>query len=222
MTVTPLRGATAVRAVVADYLETTVPAYIAQARIDWGLDENELPLPVAYDAYEPYALDKWPLIGVSVAQAGGFNRVNYHPDMSQQYLTTYTVRVYTWVRTPVDEEGIPLEPEYSESIRLRDDLAACVRSALLISGCLGQPDAILFDEGSLSEEYSETDPVKGNRFVGGVIHSFTIRYDESVAISPVKSPVGSAGSIIIDAGAYDPDSASHRFTASVTAVGNVS
>lgn len=199
MTIKLLRGATAIRAIVADYLETVVPTVVGQARIDWSLNETQLPLPVAYDAYEPYALDKWPLIGVTVAQAGTFNKVNFYPDMSPQYLTEYTVRVYTWVRTPVDEGGIPLEPEYSESIRLRDDLAACVRAALLISGGLGQSD-LWFDESSLSEEYSETDPVKGNRFVGGVIHSFTVRYNETIPIASV----GTADSIDVEADSLSP------------------
>jgi hypothetical protein len=217
MTVTLLRGATAVRAIVAEYLESTVPTTVALARANWGLDDVQLPLPVAYDAYEPYALDKWPLIGVTVAQAGQFNKVNFYPDMSQQYLTEYTVRVYTWVRTPVDEDGIPLEPEYSESIRLRDDLAACVRASLLASGGLGRTD-VWFDESSLSEEYSETDPVKGNRFVGGVIHSFTIRYNEAVPFEGI----GTADSIIIDVDTHNPDSSHQRFTASITAAGNVS
>lgn len=194
MTLTLLRGATAVRRVVAGYLEATVPDVVAQARADWHLDAQQLPLPVAYDAYEPYALDRWPLLGVTVAQAGKFDRIDYHPDMSQRYLAQYTVRVYTWVRTPVDENDIALEPEYGETIRLRDDLAACVRSSLLASGCLGQPQSVLFDESSLVEEYSDTDPVKGNRFIAGVIHTFSMTYDESV---PIPS-IGTVDSIIVD------------------------
>lgn len=193
------RGATAVRTAVADYLSGVVPQVVSQARTDWSLDEYQLPLPFAYDAYEPYALDRWPLLGVNVAQAGKFNRVNYHPDMSQQYLVEYTVRVYTWVRTPMDENEMPIEPEYSASIRLRDDLAACVRAALIKSGCLGKPNVILFDEGSLSEEYSETTKVKGDRFVAGVIHSFTIRVDESVPIVPVGTAnIFDVGSHLLD------------------------
>ena len=65
------RGATAVRTAVADYLSGVVPQVVSQARTDWSLDEYQLPLPFAYDAYEPYALDRWPLLGVNVAQAGG-------------------------------------------------------------------------------------------------------------------------------------------------------
>ena len=177
-----LRGATAVRSAVVNYLTATVPDVVDQARDQWGLNENELPYPVKYDAYEPYALDRWPLIGVNVASASEFTRFQYVRYASGQYMSQYAVRVFTWVRTPMDKDDIPMEPGYSESIRLRDDLSACVRAALLRSGSLGQPDAILFDEASLSENYSEATGVKGSRFVAGVIHSFTIRYDETVPL----------------------------------------
>lgn len=175
------RGATAVRAAVVAYLSNAVPSVITEARTAWNLDEYQLPLPVKYDAYEPYALDRWPLLGVNVVQANNFVRRSYEPGMTQRYMNQYLVRVFTWVRTPMDENDTPIEPEYSESIRLRDDLAACVRAALLKTGSLGQP-AIVFDETSLSEEYSEATGVKGDRFVAGVIHSFEIRFDESVPL----------------------------------------
>lgn len=188
------RGATQVRDVVIQYLEITVPEIIDQARTDWEVDEYQLPYPVGYDAYEPYALDKWPLIGVNVVQSTDFNRIDYMDDMGQRYLSNYTIRVFTWVRTPMDMNDTPLEPGYSEAIRTRDDLAACVRAALVRSGSLGQPGAVIFDETSLTEEYSEATGVKGDRFVAGVIHSFTARFDESV---PIVS-IGEADTISID------------------------
>lgn len=194
------RGATVVRDAVVDYLSTTVPVIVDQARAQWTVDEYALPYPVKYDAYEPYALDRWPLLGVNVVQADMFDRLHYDDAMSQQYMASYTVRVFTWVRTPMDENDIPLEPEYSESIRLRDDLAACVRAALLRSGSLGQPGAILFDEGSLTEEYSEATGVKGDRFVAGVVHSFRIRVDETIPLVGL----GDADSIDISSQSLGP------------------
>jgi len=194
------RGATVVRSAVVSYLENTLPTIIEQARTDWTMDEYTLPYPVKYDAYEPYALDRWPLLGVNVVQASMFNRLHYDDAMSQQYMAQYNVRVFTWVRTPMDENDIPIEPEYSESIRLRDDLAACVRATLLRSGSLGQPSAILFDEASLTEEYSEATGVRGDRFVAGVIHSFDIRVDESIPLDGL----GDADSINIDSQSLGP------------------
>lgn len=187
------RGATAVRNAVVLYLANNIPDMVDQARTDWELDEYELPYPVGYDAYEPYALDKWPLIGVNIVQSGDFIRLDYDGAMSQEYFTKYLVRVFTWVRTPFNADETPMEPEYSESIRLRDDLAAVVRATLIKSGSLGQPGALLFDESSLVEEYSEATGVKGDRFVSGVIHSFEVRVDESVPIQGL----GEANTIII-------------------------
>lgn len=178
------RGATAVRAAVVDYLTLMVPNIVDRARTDWGLDEYQLPYPLKYDAYEPYALDQWPLLGVNVTSASRFTRLSVNDDGGLRSMPSYNVRVFTWVRTPMDENEDPLEPEYSESIRLRDDLAACVRAALLTTGNLGQ-QAIIFDETSLSEEYSEATGTRGDRFVAGVIHSFDIRFDESVPILPL-------------------------------------
>lgn len=182
---TLFRGATAVRMAVVDYLSVVVPAIIDQARTDWGMTEYQLPYPVAYDAYEPYALDRWPIIGVNITAASRFTRVDIDDSGGNEYLSQYNIRVFTWVRTPMDESESPIEPEYSESIRLRDDLAACVRASLLRSGSLGQPNAILFDETSMSEDYSEATGVKGDRFVAGTIHAFTIRFDESVPLIPL-------------------------------------
>lgn len=194
------RGATVVRSAIVQYLETVVPSKVDQARADWGVDEYELPYPVKYDAYEPYALDQWPLLGVAVSQADNFNRLHYDPAMSNQYMAQYTIRVFTWVRTPMDENEVPIEPEYSESIRLRDDLAACVRAAILQSGCFDQPDSILFDESSLTEEYSEATGIRGDRFVAGVVHSFQLRIDESIPLVGL----GDADSISIETQSLGP------------------
>ena len=217
MTVAMLRGATAVRKVVGDYLAATVPSVVAMARADWGVDEIQLPLPVAYDAYEPSALDKWPLLGITVANAGNFNRVNYYPDMSQQYVSQYVVRVYTWVRTPMDENEYPIEPEYSNAIRLRDDLAACVRTSLLLTGNLGNP-SVHFDEGSLTEDYSETEKVKGGRYVSGVAHGFSMTYYE---VAP-NAAVGHANSIVLTGHSMNEAFVTNRARASLTVVCNVS
>lgn len=183
---TLFRGATAVRSAVIEHLEDTVPGVVDEARTAWELDEFELPYPVAYDAYEPYALDKWPLVGVNVVQSDNFSRVDWTIGGGPRFLARYSIRVFTWVRTPMDENDTPIEPEYSESIRLRDDLAAVTRASILRSGHLGRPGQIMMDEGSLTEEYSEATGVRGDRFVAGVVHSFEIRFDESVP-SPILS-----------------------------------
>lgn len=217
MTITLLRGATEVRRVVATYLQNTVPQIVTQARADWGLTDIQLPMPVKYDAYEPYALGQWPLIGVAVAQAAGFDKIDFNPDASHRYLTKYQVRVFTWVRTPVDEDEVPIEPEYSEAIRVRDDLSACVRAALLRTGDFDQ-DGAGWDESTLSEDYSETDKVKGDRWVSSTAHAFQMTYDESVPLTPL----GRADGIYVHTAPWYGAIQQQTFAASLAAVCNVS
>ena len=174
-----MRGATAVRKAIADYLKATLPAAIMQARDDWGLAEHQLPIPTRYDAYEPQETNEYPLIGVNVVNANSFARVGQDDFGYAEYRPTYTVRVFTWVKTPMDENERPVENSYDESIRLRDDLAALVRVALLRSPSLGKPDLIQWDEGTLTEDYSEAAAISGPKFVAAVQHGFTLRYDES-------------------------------------------
>lgn len=181
---TIMRGATLVRSSIVDFLEDRVPGVVDQARTEWQLDEFQLPYPLKYDAYEPYALDAWPLLGVNVTNSSEFNRVDFDSAMSQVYLVTYRVRVFTWVRTPMDENEVPIEPEYSESIRLRDDLSAVVRATILREPSLGNA-GFYMDESTLQEEYSEATAVRGDRFVAGVIHTFDVRVDESTALSGI-------------------------------------
>lgn len=190
---TIMRGATYVREAIAQYLESNIPAIIDRARDDWGLDEYELPYPVSYREYEPYALDRYPLIGINVTSAGNFNRVDYDLTMSEKYLTNYTVRLFTWVRTPLDGAEQTLKPEYNQTIRLRDDMAAIVRAAILLSPSINNL-TVLWDEDTLSEEYSEITPVKGDRFVAGVIHNFDLQVDESLS----RNILGDADNISID------------------------
>ena len=187
------RGATRVRRVIASYLETTLPNLIVVARDNWELDKYQLPLPTSYKEVEPYALDHFPSVGVSVTSAGNFNRSDYTSRLEEKYLVTYNVRVFTWVRTPTDSADLTFKPEYAETVRLRDDMAALIRAAFLLSPTLNDP-TVLWDEDTLSEEYSEITPVKGDRFVGGVIHDFEIRVDESLS----RNTLGEFDTLIID------------------------
>jgi hypothetical protein len=182
---TLLRGATAVRSVVAGYLSATVPVMIDEARVAWNLTDQQLQYPEAYDAYEPTALDRWPLLGINITRSDTFVLMDLDAEGGQTYLAQYSVRVFTWCRTPFDSDGNPLEPEYEESMRMRDDLAAVVRSSLLKSASLGQPGAVMLNPSTLTEEYSEPTIVKGDRWVSGVIHGFDMRFDESVPLVPV-------------------------------------
>lgn len=195
-TPTLMRGPDTIRRAVAAYLTTVIPEQVAIARSQWGLNEWQLPMPERIESVEPYALDHFPQIGVSLTNARNFSRVDYDDYANENYRARYQCRVFTFVRSPLDFQGNPLDPSYPETIRLRDDYAAIVRSALLLTSSLGQA-ALMWDEGSLSEEYSEATPVKGDRFVAGVTHTFDVQVDES----SVRSFIGNADTINVGADA---------------------
>jgi hypothetical protein len=181
MTDTLMRGPHTVRTALSLFLSIEVPRQVAIARTQWSLDAYQLPVPVRYDAYEPYALDKWPLMGVTVSSADGFTLNDMDALAQRKYRATYRVRLFTWVRTPLNSLEVPFTPEYDETLRLRDDLAACVRAALLQTSGLGD-DALMWDESTLVEEYSEATPVKGDRFVAGVTHTLSVQVDETLIL----------------------------------------
>lgn len=197
-TPTLMRGPTTIREAVAGYLSAVIPGQVAIGREQWGLDEWQLPDPEKVVPYEPYALDHYPQIGVALTTARGFTRVDYDSYANENYMARYQCRVFTFVRSPLDFQGNTIEPSYPQTIRLRDDYAAIVRSALLLTSKLGQ-DALMWDEATLAEEYSEATPVKGDRFVAGVIHTFDVQVDESA----VRSFIGTADTIQVVAAAQD-------------------
>lgn len=189
-----MRGPYIIRRAICDYLEAKMPAQIAQARADWGLDDVMLPDPVAIVPYERYELAQHPTIAVVLTNAKNFARVAYDDYANEQYEAVYQCRIFTWVKTPEDTTQVSVDNSYQETLRLRDDYAAVVRSLLLLSSSLGQP-AIIWDETSLSEEYSDATVVKGDRWVAGVTHTFEVQVDESA----VRSMIGTADDLTITA-----------------------
>lgn len=177
-----MRGATSVRKNVIDHLEATLPGVIEQARVDWELTEYQLPLPVKYDAYEPIKTNIYPHVAVNILAANNFGRVDYDAYGSTEYQTKYSARVFMWVRTPVDVQDLSLEPSFQETARCRDDLATCLRVTLLRSETLGS-DNITWDERSLEESYSAMEALSGNKYAAAVVLSFSLQYDESVALT---------------------------------------
>lgn len=179
-----MRGATFVRAQIASYMEQQLPGQIALYREVYGLDEYQLPVPVKYDAYEPYALDRFPLMGVVIDNASSFALSEQHPHGMRFYRPNYSVQLFTWVRTPTDSTEKNYTPEYDQTARLRDDMAAVVRAVLLHTASFGN-EKLFWNESSLQERYSDTTAVKGDRFVAGVTHSFTVKVDEALDVTQI-------------------------------------
>ena len=190
-----MRGGTVVRQAISSHLQEHIPALLEQARTEWELEEWQLPDVEDYQQYDRNELDVWPAIGINVMDSRNFGRVDYESDTSQVYLTKYTIAVYTWVRSPMDDNGDYPTPTYENTIRLRDDYAAIIRNVLLRTPSMGT-DTIQFFEESMTEEYGEPIQAKGSRWVCGVRHMFTVQNEESTAI---QQTLGDAGTIAVDA-----------------------
>lgn len=195
MSASLMRGGTQVRDGIIAYLQVAVPRLLIHARAQWNLSAADLPTPVAYDAYEPTSLDRYPLIGVVVNRTRGWTRVDYDEVAGENYRPRYFVRIYTWVRTPMDSNGFPVQPDYDKTLKCRDDLGAVVRACLLDSLSLRtdftKPEVFLLDEGTLTEDYSAAAKVGGDRWVAGVVHDFELQVDEGL----FRLGIGSADSI---------------------------
>lgn len=183
---TLMRGATYVRESIAAFLAQAMPVTMATARTDWGLDEYHLPDPAMIYTTERYALDHYPCVVVTVESVDGFERFGHTETSAQKYRPRYKARLFTWVRTPRDSGGTVIEPEFAETIRLRDDYAAVVRATLLRYGSL-LGEGLLWHEDTYVESFSDVTSAKGDRFVAGAAHTFDVQVDEELVLPAVGS-----------------------------------
>lgn len=189
-----MRGGTRIREAIAAHLADTLPDLLERAREEWELEVWELPDVEDYQQYDRNELNVWPAIGINVSSARNFGRVDYEEDTSQVYLTRYSVDMYTWVRTPMDADGNYPAPTYDNTVKLRDDFGVVVRNVLLRTPSLGT-DTMQFAEETLVEEYGEVIQSKGNRYVAGIRHTFSVINEESTSI---QQTLGDADTIVVD------------------------
>lgn len=190
-----MRGPEQVRNDIAAYLGQAVPLMVDKARTQWGMD---IPTePAFYFPYEPTGIDhnKPPIVAVSISSGGDFTTVDIDDWGAMEYRVTYNVSIFMWCATPLGENGEVPEDSREQSLRLRDQLATCIRAVLLQKPSLGHPDRYQTVEGSLREEYSEATPT-GNasgRFISGSVHNITVKVDEKLDNTGdriVKTPIG--------------------------------
>ena len=177
------RGPTAVREQIKKHLVATVPGYIQMLRDHYGLTVDELPNIGRYDAYEPLTLDHGspPIIGINVPRTNTFTMTDLDPNAGEEYRPTYYVNIFLWLYSPLDPETErPIQPEYDQTIRTRDDLSAAIRAALLHDLSFGNEDLIQHDSNRMEEIYTDTVPVKGNRWTTGTQWTIELRVDEGI------------------------------------------
>lgn len=175
-----MQGAWKAKNFVNDYLRADLPKRLRVYRNEWNLDDENLPEPLKYLAYEPIALDHWPTIITVVISMTGLERDDYTKLMDPMYFVDYSMRTYVWVKDDSSEE----------CTAKRDRLTTILRSSILDSPCLkifGQADdlEVLIDESTLREEYSDLTLIKGERVMAGAYLSYNLRINEVVRASQI-------------------------------------
>lgn len=170
------------------YLESDLPDRLISYRNAWNLDDEELPEPLKYLAYEPIALDHWPTLITVAISMDNLTRSDYTRIYDPRFDVNYSMRTYIWVKD-----------DNSELCTLkRDRLTTVVRSALLDGPSLNRCGTetyleVMIDEGTIREEYSELTLIKGERVMAGSYLAFTLRVNELV-----KKPILAEQATTID------------------------
>jgi hypothetical protein len=164
------------------YLESDLPDRLIKYRNAWNLDDEELPEPKKYLAYEPVAIDAWPTLITVAISMDGLERTDYTRLYDPRFSVAYTMRTYIWVKD--DQSDL--------ATLKRDRLITVLRSAILDGPSLNQCGdleglEVMIDESSIREEYSELTLIKGERVMAGAYLGYTVTIVETSRI-PVIAP----------------------------------
>lgn len=151
-------GAQDAKVATSEWLREGLPGY---------LQRENLPQVVAFLDHEPEAVDRWPLVAVDSAGALSIRFVEYADNGLALYECDYLMRAYCWVRG----RG------WDATDRLRDRFIEQVRWCLLDNPMMGGRGALLSEAG-FTEEYSATEPLKGDRFHAAAFVQFAVRIEE--------------------------------------------
>lgn len=176
-----MSGARLAKSYVSNYLANDMPSRILGYRNAWNLSSTQLPDPVRYLSYEPFALDKWPTIITMVMSTTGVERADYTYAADPVYRVNYEMRTYVWVRA----SGADVVTDQ------RDNLTMIVRESLMDGPSLSSYDSAVpcspkIDEASLQEEFSDLTLIKGERLLAGAYVSYDLSLEETI----VREPTG--------------------------------
>jgi len=196
----PSRGARTVRDQLATYLTAAFPPMIELVLDSWDIpaeEQGRYVVPAAIDNYEAQILDKWPYVAINVGTARNPRQVDHEPGGAPRYRWTYACRLILWVRC----DG------YQDTQKLRDDYGAMMRALLMAKPSLRvnagtwpatqQPKTADFrvDPETMSEDYSDATPAKGDRWLAAAGCSFDLIREEGLW----SAPVGTADSTSVTA-----------------------
>lgn len=198
-----LVGPAGIRNDLCDFLRSWLPVHIGGNRAALGLTPDRLPLPVSAptdprkDAYyprEPTAIDRWPLVAVTSGRRiqRGYDTTD---DGSVQYLATYQIRVYSWVKAV----------GFSETEDQRDNFGSAVLTTFLSHLTCGTDGRLQVVPATVVMEFSSMQKVTGDRVVAGSYVGFDLYATETLTdrlAHPLQQPrdtvsgVNAAGTVL--------------------------
>lgn len=151
------------RHVIAARFEAHFPALLRDLRVEWGLDEADLPDPVKYLPRAADAIDQFPMLAVSTGVESTTRRIE-HDAEGGKWRSTYPIEVYLW--TVADGVGA--------SEDMRDRMSAAVKIFLLGDQTFGGSQVGL-DEDTFTQAYSDITKTRGgDRYVAGSQSAFDL------------------------------------------------
>lgn len=165
---------------VSNYLAADLPARLINYRNYWNLTSSQLPDPLMYASYEPFALDRWPTIITLVMGTDSISRMGYSGMGDPQLQVSYDMRTYVWVRAT----GTQAVTDQ------RDNLTTVVREALMDNPSLSAYDNSVpcspkIDEATIVEQFSDLTLIKGERLLAGAFVGYTLTLDEDITSESV-------------------------------------
>lgn len=163
---------------VSNYLANDMPDRLVTYRNHWGLSSSQLPSPVRYLSYEPFALDKWPTVINLVINTRSVVRDGYESDADPNYRVSYEMRTYVWARANGAENVT----------EQRDNLTTVIREALMDGPSLSAYDSTVpcypkIDEGTIREEFSDLTLIKGERLLAGAYIAYDLSLNEVIDVA---------------------------------------
>ena len=170
-----MSGSRTAKQFVTNYLAADLPSRLVNYRNYWNLTADQLPDPVMYANYEPFALDRWPTIITLVMGTDSIERVGYSGVGEPQLHVAYDMRTYVWIRAT----GTQVVTDQ------RDNLTTVVREALMDHPSLSAYDTDVpcspkIDEGTIVEQFSDLTLIKGERLLAGSFIGYTLTLDETI------------------------------------------
>lgn len=190
-----MHGPERVRSILGAYLASTMPVMLVKCRAEWLREIWELPDPTAYDLYEPYVVDGYPVVGCYITGDQSMSRKDYDGNMAEEYEVVYTVRVFVGVRTPMDDQGKFTDPPYAAAVRCRDEMTTVLRMCLLQQPSMGYPEEAEIQEDTINTDYPDAMQLKtqGARFVATGIINVQIKLTEKLT----RAPLGTANTVVV-------------------------